>query len=329
MLSPLNIVTTPDVTNVDLTTWKPVRGDREAERFVHIYEWLHGMDYKSLTFPEVEVTSDFRRLVQKPGPTFTLSPTKDVVEKAFNLCKFNKGVKKPKERQRHEVFGSGPWEYILIPYDEAKKEEIPQLYQLSGGTIVPIDYDPDNFDTLPRFTSFLHPLVALYYMKRMMLNPYRYSESIRHGLLTLFREYDKSVPLLIIFDCPFAPRPPSPKRSHSETSSDESEDSCDCSHCSRPALDADCSSAEEEEEEEEQEEQPNVPQGIAEWAIHVMPTPEDTLGTSERVEDDTEISSKVDEVLSRLEEENQRRLQLAKPILADRCTATRKRIRRF
>ncbi|KAL0070042.1 hypothetical protein AAF712_002939 [Marasmius tenuissimus] len=276
------------------------------------------MDYRSFTFPEIEVSSDFRRLLQKPGPTFTLSPTKDVVEKAFNLCKFNKNVKKPEERQRHEVFGSGPWEYILIPWEEAKKENIPQLYQLSGGTTVPIDYDPDNFDTLPRFTSSLHPLVALYYLMRMLLCPYRYAEGIRDGVLTLFREYEKSVPFYL--DCPFAPRPPSPKRSHSEISSDEDEESCDCSHCSRPALDADCSSAEESEEEEEQEEQPNVPQGVAEWALHVIPTHEDALGTSERREDDRELSSKVDEVLSRLEEENQRRLQLAKPILADRLT---------
>ncbi|KAJ8078172.1 hypothetical protein PM082_000378 [Marasmius tenuissimus] len=327
MLSPLDIVTTRDGNNGGLTTWKPVEGDWEPDEIVRVYEWLHGMDYQSFTFPEVEVSSDFRQLVQKPGPTFMLSPTKDVVEKAFNLCKFNKNVKKPEERQRHEVFGSGPWEYILIPWEEAKKEDLPQLYRLSGGTTVPIDYDPDDLDTLPRFTSSLHPLVGLYYLMRMLLSPYRYSEGIRHGVLTLFHEYENSVPYYL--DCPFAPRPPSPKRSHSKISSDEDEESCDCSHCSRPALDADCSSAEESEEEEEQEEQPNVPRGVAEWALHVIPTPEDDLGTSERGEDDKELSSKVDEVLSRLEEENQRRLQLAKPILADRCTATRKRARRY
>ncbi|KAJ8078187.1 hypothetical protein PM082_000393 [Marasmius tenuissimus] len=243
MLSPLNIVTTHDGKNVDLTTWKPVEGDWEPDEIVRVYEWLHGMDYRSFTFPEIEVSSDFRRLVQKPGPIFTISPTKDVVEKALNLCKFNKNVKKPEERQRHEVFGSGPWEYILIPYEEVKKEDLPQLYQLSGGTTVPINYDPDDFDTLPRFTSSLHPLVGLYYLMRMMLNIYCYSEGIRHGVLTLFQEYEESVPFFL--DCPFAPRPPSPKRSHSQSSSDEDEETCECSHCSRPALDSECLSAEE------------------------------------------------------------------------------------
>ncbi|KAJ8078182.1 hypothetical protein PM082_000388 [Marasmius tenuissimus] len=225
MLFPFDIVTTPNVKNVELTTWKPVEGDWEPDEIVRVYEWLHGMDYRSFIFPEIEVSSDFRRLVQKPGPIFTISPTKDVVEKAFNLCKFNKNVKKPEERQRHEVFGSGPWEYILIPWEEAKKEDIPQLYQLSGSTTVPIDYDPDNFDTLPRFTLFLHPLVGLYYLMRMLLCPYRYSEGIRHGVFTLFQEYEESVPFFL--DCPFAPRPPSPKRSHSEISSDEYEEPCD------------------------------------------------------------------------------------------------------
>ncbi|KAL0070028.1 hypothetical protein AAF712_002925 [Marasmius tenuissimus] len=295
MLSPLNIVTTHDGKNVDLTTWKPVEGDWEPDEIV-------------------------------PGPIFTISPTKDVVEKALNLCKFNKNVKKPEERQRHEVFGSGPWEYILIPYEEVKKEDLPQLYQLSGGTTVPINYDPDNFDTLPRFTSSLHPLVGLYYLMRMMLNIYCYSEGIRHGILTLFQEYEESVPFFL--DCPFAPRPPSPKRSYSQSSSDEDEETCECSHCSRPALDSECLSAEEMEEEEEQDHQPNVPQDVTEWALHVLPTSQDALDSNDTRKDDGEISSRFDEVFSRLEEENRKRLQLAKSILADRCTATRKRIRR-
>ncbi|KAL0070043.1 hypothetical protein AAF712_002940 [Marasmius tenuissimus] len=258
------------------------------------------MDYRTFAFQEIEVSSDFRRLVQKPRAAFILVPTKAIVEKAFNLSKFNKSVKEPDERQRFEVFGSGPWEYILIPYEDAKKDDLPQLYQLSGGTTVPINYDPDNFDTLPRLTSSLHPLVALYYLTRMMLFPSRYANSIRQGVVNLFREYEMSLDLRL--DCPFAPRLSSPG------DEDEDGETCECSHCSRPrALDAEY---------------------IAEWVLHVLPTSQDVLDSSDIREDDGEMSSRIDEVFSRLEEENRKRLRLAKSILADRCTATRKRIRR-
>ncbi|KAJ8078186.1 hypothetical protein PM082_000392 [Marasmius tenuissimus] len=323
-------ITTPSNVTVDVTNWKPVKEDTEPDEIYRVYEWLHGMDYQSFDFQEIEVSSELKQLLQGPPIAFILSPTKDIVEKAVNLCNFNRFVKKPEERQGHEVFGAGPWEYILIPYEHMKKEKLPQLYQISHGTTTPLNFDINDFDTLPRLTSSLHPLVAIHYLTRRMPSSFGYSETVREGVINTFFEYRMSLPFYL--DCPFAPRPPSPKRSHSEISGDDSEEdeqSCDCSHCSKPALDADCSSAEEsEDEDEEQQEQPNVPRNVGEWALHVIPTPGDVLGTSERGEDDEEASSKVDEVLSRLEEENQRRLQLAKPILADRCTATRKRIRR-
>ncbi|KAJ8078170.1 hypothetical protein PM082_000376 [Marasmius tenuissimus] len=237
MLSPLDILTTPDSSGTDIMNWKPVKEEWQPDTFIRVYEWLHGMDYRTFAFQEIEVSSDFRRLVQKPRATFILIPTKAIVEKAFNLSKFNRSVKEPDERQRFEVFGSEPWEYILIPYEDAKKDDLPQLYQLSGGTTVPIDYDPDDFDTLPRLTSSLHPLVALYYLTRMMLFPSRYANSIRQGVVNLFREYEMSLDLCL--DCPFAPRPSSPG------DEDEDGETCECSHCSRPrALDAECSSAE-------------------------------------------------------------------------------------
>ncbi|KAG7086571.1 hypothetical protein E1B28_002518 [Marasmius oreades] len=78
----------------------------------------------------------------------------------------NNRPREPNERKRFEEFGSGPWEYTILPgrwnLTTKKIWLLPPLFNRSSdGTHIPFSFEDCGYDTLPRFTSFVHPLIVI------------------------------------------------------------------------------------------------------------------------------------------------------------------------
>ncbi|KAG7088027.1 hypothetical protein E1B28_012064 [Marasmius oreades] len=138
-------------------------------RYIRPFEWIFGLDYCGFPFESelniISVSKDIRQFLQKG--TLVFIPNADVLEKACGVFDYNNTPsREPDERKRFEEFGTGPWEYTIIPglwnRKTKKSESLPPLYDRSpNGVVVPFSFDDCDYDTLPRFTSAVHPLIVV------------------------------------------------------------------------------------------------------------------------------------------------------------------------
>ena len=130
----------------------------------------------------------------------------------------------------------------------------------------------------------------------------------------------------------------SQKRTHSEMSDDDEDDACNCSRCRHtPDLTHDESSSDDDSEDSYTEVLPDGELYVAPYippAVKRRASKLDAAEGEQKKKDDyllsytQETSAKPEEVLARLKEEDRERERLARPVLNDMCTATRKRARR-
>ncbi|KAJ8078214.1 hypothetical protein AAF712_002900 [Marasmius tenuissimus] len=339
MISLENIVTEPD--NQDespLATFDLVNEDdrTEDERSIHMFEWLHGLERDGCTFDTelnvLKVSSDMKRCLESTSESYLIFPSRDVMERATEMVEANTRIRNASQRRRFEEFGAGPWEYVLAPSKRAQGKDAPRLYHRTSNGTVPITFNTDDFDSLPRFISFIHPLFAMLSLVIKIPDPSHYSSVIEEQLFVPFCDYQTTWPMLM--GDPFMP--PSPKRTHSEISDDKySESPCNCSHCRQtPDLDPDCVSASDgcslESVIDDTDAPPYIPPGVRSWAEGLEPSHDgEANGDDDLLLSYTREPTKTpSEVMGGLKEEDVHRERLANQVLADWCTARRKRARR-
>ncbi|KAL0070017.1 hypothetical protein AAF712_002914 [Marasmius tenuissimus] len=337
MISFENIVTKPgNQEESPLATFDLVNEDdrTEDESSIHMFEWLHGLERDGCPFDtEFNVLkADMKTCLESAPESYLIFPSRDVMDKATEMAATNKRIRNANQRRRFEEFGAGPWEYVLAPSRLAQGKDAPPLYYRTSNGTVPITFNTDDFDSLPRFTSFVHPLYAMLSLVIRIPDPSDYSSAIGEHLFVPFCRYQMTWPMLM--GDPFMP--PSPKRTHSEISEDEDPEApCNCSHCRQtPDLDPDCASASDgyslESVMEGTDAPPYIPPGVQSWAKALEPSHD---GESNSHDDlllsyTREPTKTPSEVMGGLKEEDVHRERLADQVLANWCTARRKRARR-
>ncbi|KAK1221259.1 hypothetical protein PQX77_015919 [Marasmius sp. AFHP31] len=310
--------------------------DRKEDRWrVHIFEWLHGLERDGCPFDTehntVKVSSDLKDCLDVDPECYMIAPSREVMERATEMATVNNQTRNAHERCRFEDFGDGPWEYVLVPSERAKGGDVPRLYHRTLTGMTPITFDTNDFDSLPRFTSSAHPLFVMLHLIFNLPEARHYSSTIEQQVFVPFVSYELAWP--ISMDDPFLPR--SPKRTHSEISEDEdSEAPCNCSHCRQtPDLDPDCVSASDgcslESVIDDTNARPYIHPGVQSWAEGLEPSHD---GGSNSDDDlllsyTREPTKTLTEVMGGLKEEDVHRERLANQVLADWCTARRKRAR--
>ncbi|KAK1226174.1 hypothetical protein PQX77_010850 [Marasmius sp. AFHP31] len=174
-----------------------------------------GANYRML------VSKDIKQYLARRSLIFV--PTSAVLKKAFDMMDFNdSSARRYEDRKRFEDFGSGPWEYTIMPGRWERKtykpEYLPHLYHHSpDGTVTPLHFDNCHFNDLPRFTSTVHPLIVILFLKMRLPDIFGVPPSIReHAIMPLIEICGR-------WPCwlhnRFVPLPTSPKRKHSDNSS--------------------------------------------------------------------------------------------------------------
>ncbi|KAF9262721.1 hypothetical protein L218DRAFT_959871 [Marasmius fiardii PR-910] len=156
--------------------------------FVPNFEWGFGLEYGTFPFTgelnTISVSKDIRRYLEERA--LVLLPNTDVLEKAYDMLDYNDiPSREPSERKRFEEFGTGPWEYAILPgcwnRDPMYTKPLPPLFHCStDGTVIPVHFD--DYDTLPCFTSAIHPL-AVILCHRFMLPDNHPSSKIQEKLI--------------------------------------------------------------------------------------------------------------------------------------------------
>ncbi|KAL0577857.1 hypothetical protein V5O48_004129 [Marasmius crinis-equi] len=286
MLSLQDIVTTPDTQKINLECWTPVPEDEGLPQTQRAFEWLNGLDYLSFPFTNeynfVMVSSDLKSFLEsEETETFFIAPTKDNLERAIRILKHNSNAKKIDQRRRYEEFGAGPWECILLPGEYVNKAKLPQLYKFENGRTIPIELDPNDINTLPRFTSTIHPVVATYYLFRRNPDRFAYSKTPDflppNGLIPEPQEKRNMKTRAHVF---IACNQPSKRAAHEMWRHEEVEEPCDSPD-------------------------------INSWAVGVVLPPdgdlEGVVSAHRDCSDDDGAPQTAKQVLGRLEEENEKR----------------------
>ncbi|KAK1218539.1 hypothetical protein PQX77_018782 [Marasmius sp. AFHP31] len=308
----------------------------EDERSIQMFEWLHGLKRDGCSFDTelngLKVSSDMKKCLESTPEHYLIFPSRDVMERATGMVEANTRILNASQRRQFEEFGAGPWEYVLAPSKRAHGKDTPRLYHRTPNGTVPITFNTDDFDSLPRFTSFVHPLYAMLSLVIKIPDPSHYSSTIEEQLFVPFYDYQTTWPMLM--GNPFMP--PSPKRTRSEISDDEdSEAPCNCSHCRQtPDLDPDYVSASDgcslESVMDDTDEPPYIHPEVQSWAEGLEPSHDGESNSDDNLflsyaREPTKTPS---EVMGGLREEDVHRERLANQVLADWCTAKRKRARR-
>ncbi|KAG7088042.1 hypothetical protein E1B28_012076 [Marasmius oreades] len=161
-----------------------------AARYIRHFEWIFGLEYDAFPYTSelntMSVSKDIRQYLEEGFLIFI--PTADDLERAYEMLIYNNyRPRDPDERKRFEDFGTGPWEYTIIPgrWDTRtkKSEFLPPLFDCSSdGTLVPFSFDDCDYDTLPRFTSAVHPLIVVMF-HRMNIPDNHPSRTIQEKLI--------------------------------------------------------------------------------------------------------------------------------------------------
>ncbi|KAG7088047.1 hypothetical protein E1B28_012081 [Marasmius oreades] len=163
--------------------------NRIAGLYIYHFEWVFGLEYDGFPYSSelntMSVSKDIRPYLEKG--LLILIPTADVLERAYEMLIYNnKRPREPDERKRFEEFGTGPWEYTIMPgrWDrKTKKSSLPPLFDCSpDGTLIPFSFDDCDYDTLPRFTSVVHPLIVIM-LHRMNIRDDHPSMTIQEKLI--------------------------------------------------------------------------------------------------------------------------------------------------
>ncbi|KAK7043089.1 hypothetical protein VNI00_008443 [Paramarasmius palmivorus] len=280
-----------------------------------------------------------------------LVPKKEVSQFALELIRFNAIAVGKDDRRKFEAtfqeFGSGPWEYILMPgkYDRKTREpcQLPPLfYHHPDGTVSTMTFDTTDLLSLPEVSSKIHPAIIAMHAFLHPPNVFNMPPSIKDDAVIPLIRIAGAWPLWqhnrFISSTPTSSKR---KRSESETSSLIT---CLCSTCrvvetlSSSSSSVTCDDrhrpfAVDDEEAEEAEGKRRL--GIVTWAGKVV-LPAGTDDLDNLVELDPLLQeyaqeSALDPDLAKQvqEEEDQKRLLLAAPTLDDVwCRVSVKRSRR-
>ncbi|KAK7043926.1 hypothetical protein VNI00_008092 [Paramarasmius palmivorus] len=132
------------------------------------FEWAFGFDYRGFPFESdhniVTVPTNLASCLREK--TLCLAPSKEVFQQVQEIIKHN-NTAEVHERRTFQEFGEGPWEYILFPgwmdRKTFKPKYLPQLYlRSSSGDMSPLHYNTQDYDSLPRITSMIHPTIAIF-----------------------------------------------------------------------------------------------------------------------------------------------------------------------
>ncbi|KAG7088045.1 hypothetical protein E1B28_012079 [Marasmius oreades] len=311
--------------------------NRIAGKYICHFEWIFGLEYDAFPYTSelniMSVSKDIREYLEEGYLIFI--PTADVLERAYEMLIYNNHrPRDPDERKRFEEFGTGPWEYTIIPgrWDRRtkKSEFLPPLFDCSpDGTLVPVSFDDCDYDTFPRFTSAVHPLIVIM-LHRMNVPDNHPSTAIRDKLITPLKK--------VLFKWPhwehnrFLPMPNTKfKREYNVGR----EIACLCTYClentsststaSSSELEDTCTADEEEVEKEGREEEYKELSRIAKERISVW---RGCLEGVASIHDDVkhddmsdryaqECTDAADKVMLRQEEERAKREALAADMQGD------------
>ncbi|KAG7088026.1 hypothetical protein E1B28_012063 [Marasmius oreades] len=155
------------------------------------FEWIFGLEYGSFPYNSelntMLVSNDIREYLEEGSLIFI--PTAGVMEKAYDMMIYNDNrSREPDERKRFEEFGTGPWEYTILPgrWDRKTKKirSLPPLFNRSpDGNLTPFPFEDCDYDALPRFTSFVHPLIVIMLNRINMPNNHPASMAIQEKLI--------------------------------------------------------------------------------------------------------------------------------------------------
>ncbi|KAG7088046.1 hypothetical protein E1B28_012080 [Marasmius oreades] len=170
-------------------------------RYICHFEWIFGLEYDAFPFSSelniMSVSKDIRQYLERGLLIFV--PTADVLERAYEMLIYNNHrPRDPDERKRFEEFGTGPWEYTILPgrWDTKtkKSESLPPLFNRSSdGAFTPFFFDDRDFDTLPRFTSTVHPLIVVLLL-RMNVPDNHPSQTIQEKLIAPLKKVFRKWP---------------------------------------------------------------------------------------------------------------------------------------
>ncbi|KAK1218537.1 hypothetical protein PQX77_018780 [Marasmius sp. AFHP31] len=294
----------PPVVKFDLVNDEDGKEDRWR---VHIFEWLHRLERDGCPFDTerntVKVSSDSKDCLDVDPECYATVPSREVMQMATEIATANNQTRNAHERYRFEDCADGPWEYVLVPSERAKGGDVPRLYHRTSTGTTPITFDTDDFDSLPRFTSSAHPLFVMLHLIFNIPEPRHYSSAIEQQVFVPFISEDE-----------------------------DSETLWNCSHCRQtPDLDPACVSASDgcslESIIDNTDAWPYTSPGAQFWAEGPEPSHD---GESDS-DDDLLLSyaptKTPSEVMGELKEEDVYRERLANQVLADWCTARRKRAR--
>ncbi|KAK1235644.1 hypothetical protein PQX77_001129 [Marasmius sp. AFHP31] len=224
----LEDITTRSDGQTDLETFPLIEEGRIINPMaLHRFEWTFGLD--NLGFPfageenEMTMHKDLVRHIKRQKLAF--SPSKSVIQRAYAMMEHNRKMVSAGDRQRFEDFGTGPWEYVL--FSTKGREPLPPLFhRMPNGNTSPLSLAVSDCDSLPRFTSMIHPLVVLFFRKLHSIGSYRVERSLSKHVIepmeTVFLRWP------IWTHNHFLPKLTSPKRKRSGAS-----DCCGCPDCKR------------------------------------------------------------------------------------------------
>ncbi|KAJ8078104.1 hypothetical protein PM082_000310 [Marasmius tenuissimus] len=194
---------------------------------LHRFEWVFGMNSSSFELDndmnQLTVHKDLVDYFKRQKLAF--SPVQSTLDKVLPMMEHNEAVTSVHERQRFEDFGSGPWEYVLFPTKEIDNI-LSLFYRLPDGTTTPLHFDTSTYESLPRFTSMIHPLIVVFHrdlhaLRRNRVQPWLVEPLIRPMQRIVLRwptwTHNR-----------FLPKPTSPKRKRPGA-----ESCCRCQDCTK------------------------------------------------------------------------------------------------
>ncbi|KAK1222667.1 hypothetical protein PQX77_014477 [Marasmius sp. AFHP31] len=117
------------------------------------------------------------------------------MESATEMAAANNQTRNAHERYRFEDCADGPWEYVLVPSERAKGGDVPRLYHRTSTGTIPITFDSDDFDSLPRFTSSAHPLFVMLHLIFNLPEARHYSSAVTQQVFVPFMSYELAWPI--------------------------------------------------------------------------------------------------------------------------------------